>query len=56
VVERSITAERLAVELEKAFILAGGPPKVLRMANGPEMVSQALRRFCENKAGLLLVL
>ena len=51
-VERSITAERLVVELEKVFTAAGGPPKVLRMDNGPELVSQALQRFCENKVGL----
>ena len=43
VVERSITAERLVVELEEAFAAAGGPPKVLRMDNGPELVSQALQ-------------
>ena len=30
-VERSITAERLVVELESVFATAGGPPKVLRM-------------------------
>jgi transposase InsO family protein len=52
VVERSITAERLVIELEDAFAAAGGPPKVLRMDNGPELVSQALQRFCENKVGL----
>ena len=52
VVERSITAERLIAELEKVFTAAGGPPKVLRMDNGPELVSQALQRFCENKVGL----
>jgi hypothetical protein len=46
VAERSITAERSALELKKAFILAGGPPKVLRMDNGPEMASQVLQRFC----------
>ena len=54
VVERSITAERLVVELEEAFAAAGGPPKVLRMDNGPELVSQALQRFCEDKVGLVL--
>ena len=32
--------------------VAGGPPKVLRMDNGPELVSLALQRFCENKVGL----
>lgn len=52
VVERSITAERLVIDLEDAFAAAGGPPKVLRMDNGPELVSQALQRFCENKVGL----
>ncbi|WP_204805884.1 IS3 family transposase [Mycobacterium riyadhense] len=31
IVERSITAERLVAELEMAFTVAGGPPKVLRM-------------------------
>ena len=55
VVERSITGERLVFELEKAFAAAGGPPKVLRMDNGPELVSQALQRFCENKTGLVYI-
>jgi putative transposase len=52
VVERSITAERLVIELEDAFTVAGGPPKVLRMGNCLELVSQALQRFCQNKVGL----
>ena len=51
-VERSITAERLVAELERVFVVAGGPPKVLRMDNGPELVSQALQRFCDGKVGL----
>jgi putative transposase len=55
VVERSITAERLVTELESAFAVAGGPPKVLRMDNGPELVSQALQRFCENKTGMVYI-
>ncbi|MCV7144651.1 IS3 family transposase [Mycobacterium riyadhense] len=55
IVERSITAERLVAELEMAFTVAGGPPKVLRMDNGPELVSQALQRFCENKTGLVYI-
>jgi transposase InsO family protein len=55
VVERSITGERLVFELEKAFAAAGGPPKVLRMDNGPEMVSAALQRFCENKTGMVYI-
>ncbi|MCV7029801.1 transposase [Mycobacterium sherrisii] len=55
IVERSITAERLVTELETAFMVAGGPPKVLRMDNGPELVSEALQRFCENKTGLVYI-
>ena len=53
IVERSITGERLVVEdSKKVFAVAGGPPKVLRMDNGPELVSQALQQFCEGKVGL----
>jgi transposase InsO family protein len=52
IVERSITAERLVARLETVFAAAGGPPKVLRMDNGPELVSQALQRFCDGKVGL----
>ena len=51
-VERSITAERLVAELERVFAAAGGPPMVLRMDNGPELVSQALQQFCDGKVGL----
>ena len=50
--ERSITAERLVAELEHVFAAASGPPKVLRMDNGPELVSQALQQFCDGKVGL----
>jgi len=50
IVERSITAERLVDELEKVFVTAGRPPRVLRMDNGPEFISQALQQFCD--AGL----
>jgi hypothetical protein len=48
IVEGSIAAERLVTELETAFTLAGGPPKVLRMDNGPKLISHALQQFCEN--------
>jgi transposase InsO family protein len=51
-VERSITAECLVAKLAAAFTVAGGAPTVLRMDNGPELVSQALQRFCEGKVGL----
>ncbi len=54
-VERSITGEALVAELTKVFAAHGGPPKVLRMDNGPEMVSQALQRFCENKTGMVYI-
>ncbi len=51
-VERSITAEKLVAELEKVFTARGGPPMVLRMDNGPEMISQALQQFCADRVGL----
>jgi hypothetical protein len=51
-VERSITAERLVGALESVFSVAGGAPDGLRMDNGPELVSQALQRFCGDKVGL----
>jgi transposase InsO family protein len=51
IVERSITAERLVAELKKVFAVAGGPPRVLRMDNGPEFISQALQQFCEGQVG-----
>ena len=55
VVERSITAERLVAELEGVFEAAGGAPRVLRMDNGPELVSQALQRFCDGKVGMCYI-
>jgi transposase InsO family protein len=51
-VERSITAEKLVAELEKVFTSRGGPPLVLRMDNGLEMLSQALQQFCANRVGI----
>ena len=54
-VERSITGEHLVEELKEVFAARGGPPKVLRLDNGPEMVSQALQRFCENKTGMVYI-
>ena len=51
-VDRSITGEDLVDELEKVFAAAGGPPKVLRMDNGPEFISQALHQFCGGKLGM----
>jgi putative transposase len=49
IVERSITGERLVEELKKIFDAVGGPPKVLRLDNGPEMVSQALQHFARER-------
>ncbi len=48
----SITGERLVEELKKVFAAVGGPPTVLRMDNGPELVSQALQQFCNGKTGM----
>jgi putative transposase len=50
-VERSITADRLIIELEEVFAVHG-VPTVLRMDNGPELASQALQQFCDGKVGL----
>ena len=34
------------------LLLLFAMPKVLRMDNGPDLVSQALQQFCEGKVGL----
>jgi transposase InsO family protein len=52
IVERSITADHLVEELKKVFAAASGPPKVLRMDNGPEFISQALQQFCDGKTDM----
>jgi len=51
IVERSIPAEDLVAALEKAFALWGGPPQVLRCDNGPEFISEALRRSARIRSG-----
>jgi putative transposase len=51
-VERSISAQRLVIELEDVFDRVGGPSMVLRMDNGPELISQALQWFCDGRVGL----
>ncbi|WP_083869245.1 integrase core domain-containing protein [Nocardia niigatensis] len=53
--ERSITAEKLVTELEKVFTIRGGPPRVLRMDNGPEMISAALQQFCADRVGIVYI-
>ena len=52
ILDTSIPAERLVEELEKVFIAVGGPPRVLRMDNGPEFISHALQQFCDGKVGI----
>ncbi len=52
IVDRSITADRLIEGLEKAFAMWGGPPRVLRMDNGPEFISKALQDFCAGSVGV----
>ena len=52
IVERSITAARLTEELDKAFALWGGPPRVLRMDNGPEFISTVLQQFCQDRVDI----
>jgi transposase InsO family protein len=55
IVERSITAQRLTEELDKAFALWGGPPLVLRMDNGPEFISHVLQQFCGDRVGICYI-
>jgi putative transposase len=50
VVERSITAERLVIELDAVFAAAGGPPRVLRMDNGPELVPKRCNSFAPEES------
>jgi hypothetical protein len=53
IVKCLITGERPVTELKTAFTVAGGPPKILRIGNGRELVPQALQRFCDGKTGLV---
>ncbi len=55
IVERSITAQRLTEELDKAFTLWDGPPLVLRMDNGPEFISHVLQQFCGDRIGIYYI-
>ena len=52
IVERSITGPDLVAALQQVFAVTGAPPKVLRLDNGPEMISQALQQFCDSRAGI----
>lgn len=53
-VERSITSERLVAELEQVFAVHGAP-KVLRLDNGPEMISAALQSFSADRVGISFI-
>lgn len=53
-VEHSITGEELVAELARVFA-ARGVPKVLRCDNGPEMISEALQRFCADRVGITYI-
>lgn len=48
-VERSIDSRRLKDELERIAQLRGSYPQVLRMDNGPEMISSTLRDWAEGR-------
>lgn len=48
---RSITGDDFVTELDR-IISQRGAPKVLRLDNGPELVSQAVRNYCADKIGL----
>jgi len=41
-----------ARSLKQCFAAAGGPPMVLRINNGPELISQALQSFCAGRVGM----
>jgi hypothetical protein len=49
-----ITAERIVAELRAVFTANGGPAKVPRMDAGPELISQALQRFCSAEVAVSL--
>ncbi|WP_157211745.1 integrase core domain-containing protein [Gordonia paraffinivorans] len=53
-VERSITGEKLVAELSRVFAVRGAP-RVLRCDNGPEMISEALQRFCTDRVGIVYI-
>lgn len=48
IVDRSITAKRLETELD-TVIKTRAKPVVLRCDNGPELISETLRKFCASK-------
>ena len=54
-VERSITAEALAAELNHIVAARGASPAVLRLDNGPEMIAAALAQWAGTQTGMLFI-
>ncbi len=54
-VERSITAEVLAAELNQIVFTRGGGPAVLRLDNGPEMIAAALAEWAGTRTGMIFI-
>jgi len=51
ITDRSITAEKV-IDYIKTITVQRGLPKVLRCDNGPELISNALGKFAEEKLGI----
>ena len=54
-VERSITAERLAAELDRIVVARGAAPRVLRLHNGPETIAAALAAWAGTCTGMVFI-
>ncbi len=54
-VERSITAERLANERDDIVTERGVAPQVMRLDNGPEMIAAALAEWAGTRTGMLFI-
>lgn len=54
-VERSITAEKLAAELNRIARTRASAPAVLRLDNGPEMIATALAAWAGTQTGMLFI-
>lgn len=54
-VERSITAEVLAAELDRLVAVRGTAPAVLRLDNGPEMIAAALAAWAGTRTGMVFI-
>jgi putative transposase len=54
-VKRSITAERLAAELDRIVAERGTGPRLLRLDNGPEMIAAALAEWAGMRTGMVFI-